>query len=160
GGSATSFFSILPLVATFTSISPASGGLGTSVDVVITGTNLFSPLTIQAGSGITAVLVSTPPGGTTATARLLISAFTTLGVRSMTVTTPGGTSTPLDFTVTPGPPPTLTALGRTSGAQSTTVGVSITGTNFTTGFTFNPGPDITIVSLTNSSSTSANATLQ
>src|SRR5439155_24444920 len=102
GGSSTNFFSMLPLGPVLTSISPASGGLGTSVDVVLTGINFFSPLTIQAGSGITSVSIAIAQDGTMVTARLLISSSTTMGVRGITITTPGGISAPLDFTVISG----------------------------------------------------------
>jgi len=162
GGFTTIPFQILPLPPVLSSISPPAGSLGTSVDVTLTGQNLVAPLTIDAGSGILVSLVSVSgsSGGTVATARFNISPLTTLGVRNAIVTTPGGTSAAVVFTVTPGPAPTLTSVSPSSVPQTVTRTLSVHGTNFTTGLTFDPGPDITVTALTIISGTVANVNVE
>ncbi len=104
---------------TITSLSPSTGPVGTSV--IITGTNLTgatavsfngtaATFTVNSGSQITATV---PAGATTG---------------NVSVTTSGGISNGLPFTVTT-PAPSITSLSPTSGTVGTTV--IITGTNFT-----------------------------
>ena len=124
---------------TISSLSPASGPVGTTV--IITGSNLTGAMavsfngtaatfTVNSGSQITA---SVPAGTTTG---------------NVTVTTPGGTSNGLPFTVTTSAP-TISSLSPTSGTVGTTV--IITGTNFTgaTAVSFNgAGATFTVNSAT------------
>ena len=120
-----------PAAPTLTSISPNTGIRGTSVAVTLTGTNLAGA-TINAGTGITVSGTTVNGAGTSVTATFAIAAGATVGARSITVTTPGGTTGGVTFTVQAPPAPTITSISPTSGARDTSVNVTITGTNFTT----------------------------
>ena len=160
GGFSTVSFQVVPLPPTLTSITPASGSLGSTVDVALTGSNFFSSITINVGAGITVSNLSVSQDGTTATARFNISITAVVGTRNITITTTGGTSGPVSFTVTPGSPPTLTSISPAQGGQTVTRNFDVLGTNFTSGFVFNPGPDITVTAVTIVNSTRATVTLQ
>ena len=125
----------LPATApTLTSLSPNQGSLGTTVAVTMTGTNFVigaTTVTVASG-GVTAanVIVSS---ATTLTANIVIEATATPGAHTVTVTTARGTSAPQTFTVgaaAPTPAPTLTSVTPNQGVQSSTVPVTLTGTNF------------------------------
>jgi hypothetical protein len=99
-----------------TSLSPASGGVGTPITVK--GVNLGSTTSVRF-NGVPAAfqmkgtqIVATVPGGAT--------------TGPIAVTTPGGTATSGTFTVIPSP--SITAFTPTGGPGGTTV--TITGTNF------------------------------
>jgi uncharacterized repeat protein (TIGR01451 family) len=161
GGFTSTNFQILPLMPALTSISPSSGSLGSTVDVVLAGDNFFGPISVSAGSGITVSNVSIAfQSHTTVNARFTISPTTTLGVRNITVTTPGGTSGTFNFMVVPAPPPTLISISPANGAQSTTKTLDLTGTNFSSGLTFNADADIVVTSTSIGSSTQATITVQ
>jgi len=84
-----------PTISSFTPRMIALGGTST---VILTGTRFSSPMTIDAGSGITVtnVVVSSP---TTAIATFSISANATPGPRDVTVTTAAGVSNPMMFPI-------------------------------------------------------------
>jgi hypothetical protein len=84
------------------------------------------------GTGVTASILTETP--TSLVARVVIAANATPGPRNVTVTTAGGTSSPLTFTINPGVP-TLTAVSPAKGVRGTTVPVTITGSNFVSGST-------------------------
>ena len=125
----------LPAAApTLASLSPNQGGLGTTVAVTLTGTNfVVGATTVTVNSGgvsATNVIVSS---ATTLTANIVIEATATPGAHTVTVTTARGTSAPQTFTVgaaAPTPAPTLTSVAPNQGVQSSTVPVTLTGTNF------------------------------
>ena len=129
GTSGTASFEILPPPPTLTGITPSSTAIGSSVSVTLTGTNFVAPLAVQGGSGIDVsnINVADP---TTATATFTPSDNTFVGVRNVRVSTVGGTSGTVPFTVDPPPPPTLTGLNPGTGAQGTSVVITLTGTNF------------------------------
>src|ERR1700693_4438592 len=123
---------------TLASITPTSGGRGASVGVTLTGTNFFAGATINlSGTGITPSGL-TVMNSTTITATFTIAANAPLGAQNVSVTTAGGTSGTVAFTVnsTP-PPPTLASVRPSSDAQGTIIGVTLTGTNFIAGATIN-----------------------
>ena len=91
------------------------------------------------GTGVTIsnIVVSS---ATSLTADFAIVAAATLGARTVTVTTGGGTSGGQTFTVNAPAPgaPTLTSVSPnqgTKGLSATTVAVTLTGTNFVVGAT-------------------------
>ena len=96
-------------VPVLASIAPASGVIGTSEPVILTGTNL-NGATLSLGAGITATGVVVT--GTRITATLVVAATAPLGPASISVTTPGGTSNGVTFTVVP-PPAAVAAFVRT-----------------------------------------------
>jgi uncharacterized protein YjbI with pentapeptide repeats len=127
GGTSTALpFTINPLAPTLTGISPVSGVQGTSVFVTLTGTNLQGASSVSAGPGI-AVSNLGLVNATTVTATFTIGAAT-VGPQNVTITTPGGTSSPVTFTVLP-PGPVLTSIAPNSGVQGTSVPVTISGSN-------------------------------
>jgi hypothetical protein len=110
---------------TLTSIDPNTGGRNSSVPVTLSGANLAGVTAIHvSGTGITVsgVTVVNP---TTVTATFAISAGATLSARNVTVTTAGGTSNAVTFTVAA---PTVTAVSPNAGLRGTSVPVTITGT--------------------------------
>jgi hypothetical protein len=139
---------------TLTSIAPNTGLRGAAVPVTLTGTNLTGAFLISVtGTGVTVsnlVVVS----DTSVTATFTIVNLATLGARAVRVSTPGGVSNPVTFTVTAPPPPTLTSITPTSGARGTAVTVTFNGTNLTGAFAVTgigaliPVSNITVVSAT------------
>jgi hypothetical protein len=126
---------------TLTSISPARGDRGTSVNVTLTGTNLTGATAVNApGSPNITVTNFVAVSATSVTATLNIATATTLGGHNINVTTPTGTTNNVTFTVTgatvafAGPTPALT----TGTANTTTKTGTITVSNTATGT--NAGP--------------------
>ena len=145
---------------TLTSIAPNTGLRGTAVPVTLTGTNLTGAFAINiTGTGVTIsnlVAVS----ATTVTATFTISNTAAVTARNVSVSTPGGVSNTVTFTVTAPPAPTLTSISPTSGARGTSVTVTFTGTNLTGTFAVTGiGPLIPITNLTVVSPTTVTATL-
>jgi hypothetical protein len=128
-------FTVNPPPPTLTSLSPATGVAGTSMDVTLTGTNFVPGGTdVEVlGAGITVGDVRVADA-TTLTASFVIGPAADLGGHTVTVTTAGGTTAAQTFIVEPGVP-TLTGLSVTSGVQGTSVDVTLTGTNFVPGGT-------------------------
>jgi hypothetical protein len=139
---------LIPAAPTLTAIAPTSGMQGATVTVTLTGTNFTAGSVIgitgngitQSGTSISATLITTT---------LAIGNNATLGARNVTVTTSGGTTAALTFTVVK-PTPTLTAsvspnplafgnwaIGTTSTVQSLTVtntgNTALAGGSFTFG---------------------------
>jgi hypothetical protein len=145
---------------TLTSIVPNTGLRGTAVPVTLTGTNLTGAFAVNiAGTGVTVsnvVVVS----ATTVTATFTITNVAATGPRNVRVSTPGGTTNPVTFTVVAPPPPTLTSITPTSGARGSSVTVTFTGTNLTGTFAVTGiGVFIPVTNLTVVSPTTVTATL-
>jgi uncharacterized repeat protein (TIGR01451 family) len=85
-------------VPTLTNVSPGVVAQGTTASVSLQGTSFASPMTINAGSGITVsnVLI---PSETFATATFTVSSSVPLGPRNIKVTTSLGTSGDIPLTV-------------------------------------------------------------
>jgi hypothetical protein len=117
-------FGAAPLVApTLTSITPTTGARGSLlIPVTLTGTNLTGTSAIAvSGTGIT-VSGITVVSATTVSANFTISGTATLSARTVSVTTPGGTSNTVTFTVVPASG-TLSFTAATNGTLATIVGV-------------------------------------
>jgi hypothetical protein len=145
---------------TLASISPSTGVQGSSVPVTLTGTAFAAPLTINAsGSGITVSSVSVV-SSTQATATFNIAANAGVGQQNVSVTTGGRTSGNVSFNVTAATgAPTLTSISPSTGAQGSTVPVTLTGTGFVAPLTVNAsGSGITVSNISVVSSTQATAT--
>ncbi len=105
---------------TLTSIAPSSRAQGTTGTVTLTGTNLTGATAVTvSGTGVTAGALTVTP--TTVTTTFTITATAALGARTVSVTTPGGTSNTVTFTVV-APQGTLTYTSATNG---TLTGVGI-----------------------------------
>jgi hypothetical protein len=97
GGTKTNampFNVVPPPVPTLTSITSNSGTRGTTVAVTLAGTN-FTPNGTSigiSGGGITASKMAVSTNGASLTANLAIGKNASTGIRTVTVTTPGGTT--------------------------------------------------------------------
>lgn len=150
-------------VPTLTSISPASGNVGQSINVTLTGSGFASGDVCNFGAGVT-VNSCTFNGSTQLVAGLTISASAVSGGRTVSVTNAGGQNSSLQnaFVVTQSgsaPPPVLTGVAPNSGNLGQTLSVTLTGTNFQTGATCNFGSSITVNSCTFNSSTQLTASI-
>ncbi len=104
---------------TLTSMAPASGTQGASVAVTLTGMAFVAGATVSvSGSGITVsnVVVAS---ATSITAKFDISASAATGARDVSVTTSGGTSGTVSFTIVAGRVLSLTSVSGAAGANVT-----------------------------------------
>jgi hypothetical protein len=165
GGVSIGAVEYTPSAPTLTGISPNSGQATTTVPVTLTGTNFTAGSTIAvSGNGITVNAV-VRGSATQLTANFVISGNAALGARNVTVTSAGGTSGAVTFTVTaPPPPPTLTSISPTGGArgaaalQSNAVAVTLTGTNLAGATSITVSGGITVTNLTVVNATTVTAT--
>ncbi|HMC61368.1 MAG TPA: hypothetical protein VKJ01_19415, partial [Candidatus Solibacter sp.] len=138
GNSNVQTFTVNPaaVAPNLTSIAPNSGKQGTVGSVTLAGANFVSPATVGiSGTGVTVTGV-TVASSTQIAATVNIIAGAAVGARNASVTTAGGTSNLVTFTVTAGTPlPTLTSVSPSSGTQGSAVNVTLTGTNFIAGAT-------------------------
>jgi IPT/TIG domain len=114
---------------TVAAISPNTGSTAGGTSVTITGTNFSGASSVDFGTTAATFTVNSSTS-ITATA----PTGTGTGTVDVTVTAPGGTSatsTADQFTYTPPPAPTVTAVSPTSGQSTGTTSVTITGTTFT-----------------------------
>jgi len=106
GTSGAQVFTINPPPPSLTDVDPAIGVRGTTVSVTLTGTNFVPGATTAAVSGadvaVSSVSVSS---GNSLTVNFSIGSSAAIGDRNVTVTTAGGTSGPVTFTVASGPQP-------------------------------------------------------
>jgi len=116
---------------TLATIVPNSGFRGTSVNVVLSGTNLLGTTAVNvsgtAGS-VVCTIIGTPTA-TTVNATCAIAATAALTARNVTVNTPAGSSNAVTFTVVM---QTLTSVSPSSGTRGTSVPVTLTGTGLNT----------------------------
>ncbi|WP_426059460.1 T9SS type A sorting domain-containing protein [Hymenobacter sp. B1770] len=122
-----------PVISTLT---PSNGPTGSLFDVAGTDLSGATAVTFTSGSTATSAPAGFVVAGNTRLTGVQVPAGLAPGPYAVTVTTVGGTSNGLAFTVVV-PAPTLTAISPTSGPVGTSV--TITGTNLTnvTGVSFN-----------------------
>jgi len=118
-------------VPTLTSVTPNSGLRGTNVNVTLTGTNLTGASAVTVSGTLVTVSNIVVVNSTTVTATFTITSAAAATARNVSVSTPGGTTNNVTFTVTAPPAPHLTSIAPTSGTHGTSVPVTITGTNLT-----------------------------
>ncbi len=120
----------IPPAPTLTAITPNAGVQGTTVAVTLTGSNFTAGSNVAiSGTGITQFGATFSP--TSITTNFVIAGNATLGARTVTVGTSGGTTAAVTFTVVAKPPtPTLTSISPITGSRGSTVAVTLTGTNF------------------------------
>lgn len=143
---------------TLTSISPTSGGQGTTVNVTHTGTGFTAstPTINISGTGITQSS-KTVVSDTSMTCNYIIAGGATASARDVTVTTVNGTSTPVKtFTVTSGSTPTLASSTPNDGFVNTVQPVTLAGTNMAGGTPSGTvsGSNVTVGNIVQSSATS------
>jgi hypothetical protein len=114
---------------TLTAIAPNTGVRGTSVPVTLSGANLTGATAITvSGTGVT-VSALTVVNPTTVTAIFTITAGATLSARNVSITTPGGTSGTVTFTVQGA---TLSAISPAAHSRGgAAFPVTLTGANLT-----------------------------
>ncbi|MCE7943730.1 MAG: hypothetical protein DYG95_19285 [Chlorobi bacterium CHB1] len=127
-------------------ISPASGDLGQTLEVVFTGSNFFQDATtVNTGPGIEVneiVVTST----TSLTANITVTAAADTGIHNFSVSNAapgGGTSATQTFRVRP-QTVTLTSIDPTAGDRLQSLNVVFAGTNFNQNLPVNTGPGITV----------------
>jgi hypothetical protein len=121
-------------------IAPTTGDQSTTVPFTITGinTNFAATTTVTGGTGMS-VTGLTAVNATTLTGSFVIGAAATTGPQAITITSAGGQTSTVTFTVNAAAVPSI-SLSPTSGNMGTTVPVTITGTNTT----FLPGSTIAV----------------
>ena len=152
------FAVVSPGTPTLASITPNSGLRGTPTAVTLTGTGFTTTGTsvhvAPPANGLTVIGV-TVVNATTITATMSTTTGATIGQRSIYVTTPGGNTGDVTYTVAG---PVLTSVAPSSGVRGTTVPVSLFGSGLTgaTAITV-PGAGVTVSGLTVVSDTQVNA---
>jgi hypothetical protein len=166
GGSSTlaAGFTVQNPVPVASGIAPQSGVLGQTLNVVVTGSDLFTgATTADFGAGITVNSSSVDTSGTRLTANISISADAAAGNRSITLSNPapgGGTAVLADAFLVGNPVPTLTSVSPASGGKGQTLDVTLVGTGIKTGVTsVDFGVGITVNSVVVSSPTSLKASV-
>jgi FG-GAP-like repeat len=150
-------FTVLPHPApTLTSISPANAVQGVFRDYTLTGTNFSTPATINVGPGITLVAPPTVTSPTTIIASLIVASGAPIGPRDITVSSAGGTTSPVTFTVAA--PPTLTSISPNFVQRGNSAAVTLTGTNFMSDLTVSVEFGVAVTNVVVNSPTSATAT--
>src|SRR5581483_6207697 len=158
GTSGTVAFTVSPSGPSLTSITPANGSQGVSVPVTLTGSNFLSGATVNvSNTGMTVTSVNVT-SSTQITATFVIAANAALGAASVTVSQSGVTTGPVMFTVIP-PGPNLFSINPATGAQGSSVPVTLTGSGFATGATVaisNAGVTATNVAVVSATQITAN----
>jgi hypothetical protein len=143
----TDQFTVLPPPPSLTSVSPSQALQGDAVEVTISGLHLGGASEISFGPGITANILSID-GATQLTAALTLDPDVTAGPRSVTITTPGGTTEfQTGFMVLQAPPEIISAT-PTQGNQGETIDVTLTGRYFTAATDVNFGAGVILESIT------------
>ncbi len=96
---AVTFTVTAPPAPTLTSISPTTGTHNTTVSVTLTGTNLTGATAVNVSGLLVTVSNVQVVNSTTVTATFTIANLAPRTARNVTVTTPGGTSNSVTFTV-------------------------------------------------------------
>jgi hypothetical protein len=119
---------VLPIITSM-EMTHVSAGFGTFT-LNIYGTNFTSTTIVNWG---TTPIAATPMGGFTLPVTIPASLVATAGKVGVTVTTAGGTSAPVTFTITL-PPPVITSLSLVSvAAGSAPITLTVNGSNFILG---------------------------
>jgi hypothetical protein len=161
GGSATSTggFSVQNPAPLLSSVTPASGQLGQSLNVELFGSDfLGSASSVDFGTGVAVNSTSIDSTGNHITANISIASTAVSGYRIVKVTNigPGGGVASLanGFTVT-NPVPTLVSVTPNEGGKGQTLNLTLAGTNFITGTSSVVlGVGVTVNSVTVKSATS------
>ncbi len=143
-------------VPVLASINPATHTRGSSFTATLTGTALTGANAIAvSGGGVTVTNIAVV-NDTTVTATFTITATSAQTARNVTVTTPGGTSNAVTFTIVA---PVLGNVTPNSGLRGTAVPVTIAGSGFSaaTGVTVS-GTGVTVSNFTVVSDTQITAT--
>lgn len=149
---------INPAAPVITAITPSSGAQGATVPVTIAGANFVAGASVTISNPGVAVSNVVVAGASQITATFTIAANAALGAGSVVVTTSGGASPPVVFTVLP-PAPVLTSISPAVGAPGTSVQVTLKGANFVPGALVTAIGSVTAVAVTVVSPTEITAIL-
>lgn len=143
-------------------MSPATGIQGASFPLTINGSNLTGTTSINLTppDNVTFTNINSTAGQVTCT--MSIGAGAAVGGRLLTVTTGGGTSNALVFTInSSSPAPTIGSISPTKKARGDTFTLTVNGTNLsqTSAVNFSPSTGITVSNIVNVSSTQVTATV-
>ncbi|NUO80797.1 hypothetical protein HUU05_12005, partial [candidate division KSB1 bacterium] len=165
GGTATltNGFTVNNPLPTLTGAAPNTGALGQAMDVVLTGTNFITGVSVPSFGADITVNTTTVNSSSQITANITIGAGAATGPRNVTVTNaaPGGGSATLTngFAIN-NSVPTITNAAPNSGTRTQTLNVVLTGTNFVNGVTtVSFGNDITVNSAVANSATQITANI-
>ena len=137
------FTVLAPSLATVTPNAGTRGSIISNVSLVGFGFTGATAVNITGGASFTATSF-TVVDDAHITATFQITGTAGIGTHNVTVVTPGGTTNTVPFTVSNPPAPTVAGITPNNGARGTTVGVTITGTNFTAiGTTVTAGAGVT-----------------
>ena len=156
---AVTFTVVAPPAPTLTSITPASELRGTSVNVILTGTNFVTGSSVVATPAVAGFTISSVAvtSATTITATFSSTTSTAIGAVNIEVVTSGGGSNTLPFTING---PVLSAITPSSGNRGTSVPVTLTGSGLTGTTAVNvSGGGVTVSAVTVVSDTTVTATL-
>jgi hypothetical protein len=147
---------------TLTAIVPNTGFRNSAVAVTLTGTNLTGATAVNVAGFLNGITVSNVAvvNATTVTATFTIGSLAPQNTpRNVTVTTPGGASNAVTFTVISAPTPTLTSITPNSGVRNSTVSVTLTGANLSGATGVNvSGSGVTVSNFAAVNSTTVTAT--
>jgi hypothetical protein len=129
GTSGAVVFNVVPAAPGVTGLNPQGAQQGQIVTVTITGSGFVTGGTsVSVGGSGVAVSNVNVQSSTSMTVTLTIDQEATPGSHPLTVTTAGGTSSPINFTVNAAVP-TLSGISPASGTRGTSVTVTLTGTH-------------------------------
>jgi len=126
-------------------VHPAAGEVGSTVPIMLTGTNLTGAALVITGTGVAVGDVATPDDGTL-TATLTIDPAATLSTtepRLLVVTTESGQTT-TEFFVVPAGVPTVTGIEPAAGEPNKTVAVTLHGLHLMGGMVSESSVDLSI----------------
>jgi len=130
---------------TIQAVHPAAGEVGSTLPIVLTGTDLTGAALVITGTGVAVGDVATPDDATL-TATLTIDPAATLSTtepRLLIVTTESGQTT-TEFFVVPAGVPTVTGIEPAAGEPNTTVHVTLHGLHLTLGTVSEATPDLSL----------------
>ncbi|MBP8273159.1 MAG: SBBP repeat-containing protein [Acidobacteria bacterium] len=94
-------FTVTAPVPVLVSLSPSQGSIGSAVEVTLTGTNMSGVTSVNIGGATGIVVSNVIPSSTSVSCFFIIASNATWGTRSVTVSSSGGTSSPLTFVTSP-----------------------------------------------------------
>ncbi len=147
--------------ATGSSVTPGSGCQGETLDVTITGYNLFGTTDVDFGDNVTVNSLNIV-GPMEISANIAIDASATLGGRTVSIVTPAGTAIITEaFNILAGPPPcpSVASVSPASGLQGETLDVVVVGANLNGVTAISFGDGVTINALTVDSATQLTASI-
>jgi IPT/TIG domain len=135
GTSGPATYTVLGPVLTSINPTSANRGQGVAIPIVLNGSGLTGTTAVTvSGGGITVGAITVNNDNQVSTT-FTIAATAAATARTVSVTAPGGVSNTVAFTVRAPATPTLTSIAPATGVRSTTVPVTLTGTNFVVGET-------------------------